>query len=71
MFYLLQLQYYIEDILDILYYLLIIIIIIIIFLTINPNPPCQLSLWEEIEKTHDFRKSVDECDQGGRRLDDW
>ena len=46
MFYLLQLQYYIEDILDILYYLL--IIIIIIFLTINPNPPCQLSLWEEI-----------------------
>ena len=36
----------------------------LIFLTINPNPPCQLSLWEETgehaEKAHNFQQGVDE-----------
>ena len=43
-------------------------VFLIIFLTINPNPPCQLSLWkvvslwrpENTENSHDFRQSVDE-----------
>jgi hypothetical protein len=39
------------------------IVILLSFNCVYPNPPCQLSLWEETAehpgKTHDFRQSVD------------
>ena len=36
---------------------------LIIFLTINPNPPCQLSLWEETGEPRENPRLSAECDQ--------
>ena len=33
----------------------------IIFLTINPNPPCQLSMWEETGETRENPRFSAEC----------
>ena len=41
-------------------YIILHAIFLVIFLTINPDPSCQLSLWENPEKTLDILQSDDE-----------